>query len=117
VLVGDGAFQMTGMEISTASRYHMNPIIVVLNNEGFGTERPMIDGPFNDVAPWRYHLIPGIIGSGKGYLIRTEYEFVEAITEAKKSKELSILEVILDKNDISPQLRRLCQRFAKMVKS
>jgi TPP-dependent 2-oxoacid decarboxylase len=117
VLVGDGAFQMTGMEISTASRYHMNPIIVVLNNEGFGTERPMIDGPFNDVAPWRYHLIPGIIGSGKGYLIRTEYEFVDAITEAKKSKELSIIEVILDKNDISPQLRRLCQRFAKVVKS
>jgi thiamine pyrophosphate-dependent acetolactate synthase large subunit-like protein len=25
VIVGDGAFQMTGMEISTAVRYHLNP--------------------------------------------------------------------------------------------
>jgi thiamine pyrophosphate-dependent acetolactate synthase large subunit-like protein len=24
VIVGDGAFQMTGMEISTAIRYHLN---------------------------------------------------------------------------------------------
>ncbi len=116
-LVGDGAFQMTGMEISAAARYHMNPIIIVLNNGGFGTERPMIDGPFNDVAFWQYRLIPDMIGVGKGYLIKTENEFVKAITEAKRSKELSILEVILDKNDISPQLRKLCQRFAKGVKS
>ncbi|HEX4351110.1 MAG TPA: thiamine pyrophosphate-binding protein, partial [Verrucomicrobiae bacterium] len=41
VLVGDGAFQMTGMEISTALRYGLNPIVVVLNNRGYGTERPM----------------------------------------------------------------------------
>lgn len=51
VLVGDGAFQMTGMEVSTAARYKMDPIVIVLNNGGFGTERPMIDGAFNDVAP------------------------------------------------------------------
>jgi indolepyruvate decarboxylase len=48
VLVGDGAFQMTGMEVATAARYHLNPIIIVLNNLGYGTERPMLDGSFND---------------------------------------------------------------------
>ena len=31
VLVGDGAFQMTGMEISTAARFGLSPIVVVLN--------------------------------------------------------------------------------------
>src|SRR5262249_26048576 len=31
VIVGDGAFQMTGMEISTISRFALNPIIIVLN--------------------------------------------------------------------------------------
>ncbi|PVX24641.1 MAG: hypothetical protein CW691_07000 [Candidatus Bathyarchaeum sp.] len=50
VVVGDGGFQMTGVEISTAIRNHMNPIVIVLNNSGFGTERPMMDGAFNDVA-------------------------------------------------------------------
>src|SRR4029434_10919806 len=39
VIVGDGAFQMTGMEIATALRPNLNPIVVVLNNAGYGTER------------------------------------------------------------------------------
>jgi TPP-dependent 2-oxoacid decarboxylase len=116
VVVGDGAFQMTGMEISTAARYGMNPIIVVLNNRGFGTERPMIDGPFNDVAPWQFHRIPEITGSGKGYLATTEKEFFDALAGAKTSGEPSIIEAVLDPLDISPQLRRMCERLAKGVK-
>jgi indolepyruvate decarboxylase len=113
VLCGDGAFQMTGMEISTAGRYRMNPVVIVLNNSGFGTERPMIDGVFNDVAAWRYHRIPEIIGCGKGFLIRTEKDLADALKEAQALQELSLLEVMLDPDDISPQLRRLCERFAK----
>src|SRR5206468_1687574 len=35
VLVGDGAFQMTGMELSTAVRHKFNPIVIVLNNRGY----------------------------------------------------------------------------------
>jgi TPP-dependent 2-oxoacid decarboxylase len=116
VLVGDGAFQMTGMEVSVAARYGMNPIVVVLNNGGFGTERPMIDGPFNDVAQWRYHLVPAVLGSGKGYLVGTEDELAAALAEARESEELSVLEVVLAPDDISPQLRRLCERLAKGVK-
>ena len=52
VIVGDGAFQMTGMEISSAVRYNLNPIVIVLNNGGYGTERRLLDGPFNDLQPW-----------------------------------------------------------------
>ena len=37
VLVGDGAFQMTGMELSTVVRYGLNPIVVVLDNGGYAT--------------------------------------------------------------------------------
>ncbi len=116
VLSGDGAFQMTGMEVSTASRYHMNPIVIVLNNNGFGTERPMIDGLFNDVATWKYHKIPEIIGSGKGYLVQKDTELASALKEAYDSSELSIIEVILDQNDISPQLQKLCSIFSQGVK-
>jgi TPP-dependent 2-oxoacid decarboxylase len=116
VLVGDGAFQMTGMEISTAARYDMNPVVIVLNNGGFGTERPMIDGSFNDVASWKYHRIPDVIGKGRGFLVTTEDELAGALSEAKESKELSIIEVVLDPHDITPQLRRMCQRLAKGVK-
>ncbi len=64
VLVGDGAFQMTGMELGNIARYGMNPIVVVIDNDGYGTERPMLDGAFNDVRHWEYAGLPAVIGSG-----------------------------------------------------
>ena len=64
VLVGDGGFQMTGMELATVARYGLNPIVVLLNNRGYGTERQMQDGPYNDVWPWQYHRLPEDPGRG-----------------------------------------------------
>ena len=83
VIVGDGAFQMTGMEISTISRFTLNPVIIVLNNNGYGTERPMLDGPFNDVLRWNYYRIPEIIGHGKAFLIETEGQLEDSLSLLK----------------------------------
>lgn len=117
VVVGDGAFQMTGMEISTISRFGLNPIIIILNNNGYGTERPMLDGPFNDVLPWNYHRIPEIIGHGRGFVIETEGQLEESLSLAENiySKELCILDVHLDINDASPALQRLTEILGKRV--
>ena len=116
VVVGDGAFQMTGNELSTAIRNNMKAVVIVLNNSGFGTERPMMDGEFNDVANWNFYKLPLVFNGGQGFLIRTEQELVEAYAEVKCYAGVSILEVLLDPNDISPQLHRLCTHFlAKTV--
>jgi indolepyruvate decarboxylase len=118
VVVGDGAFQMTGMELSTALRYHINPIVIVLNNSGYLTERLMIDGKFNDLQRWDYSKIPFIIGGGKGYLVETEDQFDRAMHAAMRYiEEFSILEVRLDANDKSPALKRLAERLAGRIKS
>ncbi len=116
-IVGDGAFQMTGMELATAVRYNLNPIVIVLNNYGYGTERPMLDGSFNDVSEWRYSLIPQVFGAGKGFDIRTEDEFENAMNEASSITEtFCLLEVHLDPHDISPSLKRLTEALGKRVK-
>src|SRR5690606_22705325 len=39
VIVGDGAFQMTGMELSTIARHGFPTIVILLDNKGYGTER------------------------------------------------------------------------------
>jgi TPP-dependent 2-oxoacid decarboxylase len=117
VIVGDGAFQMTGMEISTIGRFALNPIIIVLNNNGYGTERPMLDGPFNDVLPWNYYRIPEVIGHGKGFVIETEDQLELSFSAAKNTyyQELCILDVRLDIHDGSPALQRLTESLGKMV--
>src|SRR5207248_10061563 len=52
VLVGDGAFQMTGTGVATAARLGINPIMLILNNEGYGTMRKTRDGAFTVSSPW-----------------------------------------------------------------
>ena len=118
VIVGDGAFQMTGMEISTISRFALNPIVIVLNNNGYGTERPMLDGPFNDVLSWNYHRIPEVVGHGKGFMIETEDQLEEALFAAENihSQEPCILDVRLDTHDGSPALRRLTESLGKKLR-
>ena len=117
VLVGDGAFQMTGMELSTIVRYGLNPIVIVLNNKGYGTERPMCDGSFNDLLPWQYHLIPQVLGSGLGFDIYTEDELEEALVRSQAYLEsFCLLNVNLDPQDSSPALKRLASALGKRVK-
>jgi TPP-dependent 2-oxoacid decarboxylase len=116
VLVGDGAFQMTGMELTSIARQGLNPIVIVLNNAGYGTERHIQDGPYNDVAPWQYHLLPAVIGSGKGFLVKTEDELENALRLAEdETKTWTVLDVHLDPLDRSPALDRLARNLAKRL--
>jgi indolepyruvate decarboxylase len=117
VLVGDGAFQMTGMELATIARFGLSPIVVVFNNRGYGTERPMLEGPFNDVHVWRYSRIPDVLGAGRGFDIETEKQLDEALRLSREyTQGFCILDVHLDPHDNSPALQRLTAALGKRVK-
>ncbi len=114
VFVGDGAFQMTGQELSTVARYGLNPIVFVLNNKGYTTERLIHDGPYNDVHEWAYHLLPQLLRKGWGCEVRTEGELDEALATARtNTQSFSIINVHLDKLDHSNALERLGKRLGK----
>lgn len=116
VLVGDGAFQMTGLELATIARYQLNPVVVVLNNNGYGTERHMQDGPYNDVWPLRYSRFPEILGVGRGFIVETEQELDRALIEAERSSDtFCLIEVRLSQLDRSPALDRLAARLARRL--
>jgi TPP-dependent 2-oxoacid decarboxylase len=117
VLVGDGAFQMTGLEVSTIARLGLNPIIVVLNNFGYATERPIQDGPFNDLQPWQYSRVPEVVGGGRGAIVTTEDELEAALEAAQRYVEgFTIIDVQLDPHDSSPGLKRLSESLAKKIR-
>ena len=112
VLVGDGAFQMTGMELTSIARQGLAPVIIVLNNKGYTTERYIREGKYNDIQDWRYDKIPEVIGEGWGCEVRTETEFVKAWNVAcSNAKSFSIINVHLDPYDNCPALKRLGKKL------
>jgi indolepyruvate decarboxylase len=116
VLVGDGAFQMTGMELATVVRQKLNPIVIVLDNHGYTTERAIQDGPYNDILNWRYHRLPDVLGAGWATIVRTEGEFADAWTQAVEQRgAFSLINVQLDAHDYCPALERLGKRMAENI--
>ena len=119
-IVGDGAFQMTGMELSTIVRKKMPVIVIVLNNGGYGTERLLHPGEFkfNDINSWQYDELPAVLGGGVGYVVRTEGDFETALAAAWADRTgPSVLHVHLDRKDCSRALARLGEMMQKTVVS
>ena len=118
VICGDGAFQMTGQELSTIVRHGFDPVVIVLDNGGYGTERKLHAGEweFNNIHSWNYDRLPEIYGGGKGYRVATEGEFDEAIQLAWDDRSAaSVVHVMISQEDHSRTLRRLAERMSHTV--
>ncbi len=115
VLVGDGAFQMSLSELSSHLDNKLNTIVFVLNNKGYTTERFLLEGKFNDIRNWNYHKVTELLGGGTGFYVETEEELEAAVSAALKSKELTIVNVSVSSNDVSPALRRMMGNLSKRV--
>src|SRR5262249_7850911 len=116
--VGAGPSQCTGRDLSTIPPNRLNPIVVVLNNHGYTTERFLLDGSFNDIRDWAYHKIPDVVGAGMGLEVRTAGELDRALGAALKNVEsFSLINVHIDPYDRSPALDRLAERLSKIVTS
>ena len=107
VVVGDGAFAMTALEAATCAFHGIPAIIVVLDNFGYGTQRPILDGPFNDIPPIAADKLVEAFGAGRGFEVTTRAHLDSALTEAVASDELCIIRVKLPKDGRSAALERL----------
>ena len=107
VVVGDGAFAMTGLEAGTCAHHGIPVIVVVLDNAGYGTQRPIVDGPFNDIPAMAADRLTEVFGTGRGFLATTARELDDALAFAVASNELSIIRVRLPRDGRSAALERL----------
>lgn len=112
VLVGDGAFQMTGWELGNCQRYGFDPIVIVFNNRSWEMLRTFSPGAtYNDLSDWHFADIASSLG-GKGVRVQTLREFSAALEQAwHNSGKFQLIEVMLDRGVISDTLRRFVQGF------
>jgi len=115
VIVGDGAFPMCCGELATIYRLGLNPIVVVLNNKGYLSERFFQDGPYNDILELNYHEYPKVLGGGSGMKATTEEELDEAFLRALNSDKLFIINAVVDTWAATPGLKRMMGSLAKKV--
>jgi TPP-dependent 2-oxoacid decarboxylase len=112
ILVGDGAFQMTGQEVSTMIRLGINPIVMVWNNDGYQIERIIHEGSFNDLQNWNYSMAPQYLGGGWGAKVSTEDELEEALVRTKaEPHRLALIEVVTDRWDLSLPMAKAYEAF------
>ena len=106
VLVGDGAFQMTGPEIAHAPAYNCNPVIVLLNNNRWEMLQAFFPhARYNETVAWPFARLAELWG-GRGFEVLSARQFRDALAEAWRDERHALIEVSLAKGDISIVLRR-----------
>jgi indolepyruvate decarboxylase len=115
VLVGDGAFQMTGPEISHAPEYQCNPVIVLFNNTRWEMLQAFFpDARYNSTVAWPFSKLAELWG-GRGFVARTPREFREALALAWAGHTFALIDVTLAPGDVSPILRGFVHAFKARV--
>ncbi len=116
-IIGDGAFQMTGLELSTAAKYGMAPVVIVLNNDGYGTQRHIVDGAFNNIQPWDYTQVTALVRAGRSVRVNTKGALEAALKDAATAKDMVVIEAIIPRDDCSKSLRRMGEKLGELRRS
>jgi indolepyruvate decarboxylase len=107
ILVGDGAFQMTGWELGNCKRYGWDPIVLVFNNaswEMLRTFQP--ESTFNDLGHWGFAEMAAGLG-GDGVRVGTRGELKAALDQAIVTRgRFQLIEVTIPRGVLSATLAR-----------
>ncbi|HEX3504675.1 MAG TPA: indolepyruvate/phenylpyruvate decarboxylase [Xanthobacteraceae bacterium] len=112
VLVGDGAFQMTGWELGNCARYGLDPIVVLFNNRSWEMLRVFQpESRFNNLDDWHFADIAHSLG-GVGERVTTRRELAAALERAVVRRgRFSLIEIMLPRGVTSDTLARFVSGF------
>ncbi len=114
LLIGDGSALLTIQEIAVMIKEEINPVIVLVNNDGYTVERA-IHGEnqhYNDIPACDWQVMPKAFGAtdNNSLLLRvkTAGELKDALKRAANATDKFVmLEVITDKHDVPPLLKEV----------
>ncbi|MEV8311856.1 thiamine pyrophosphate-binding protein [Streptomyces flavidovirens] len=112
LLIGDGAAQLTVQELGTIGRHRLNPIVVLVDNDGYTIERIThgLRAEYNEIANWRWSQIPAALGVPNPLVLsaRTPAALDRALSEAVATTDrLVLIEAFTGKYDVPPALKNL----------
>ena len=112
LITGEGSHQMTAQEISQFGRHGLQPIIFVLNNSGYLSERMLCKDmalSYNDIAAWNYGELPHALGCKGWFTARVSScgALDGALKTAEQSGHAAYIEVITDAYDAPPMYKKL----------
>jgi indolepyruvate decarboxylase len=118
ILVGDGAFQMTGWELGNCQRYGWDPVVVVFNNASWEMLRAFEpDANFNALGTWDFASMAAGMG-GDGHLVRTCGELDRALTRAWAVRgRFQLIDVRIAQGERSPTLSRFVEAVKRLSTS
>jgi indolepyruvate decarboxylase len=107
VIVGDGAFQMTGTELAKHVELGLRPIVILLNNGGYGMLEA-IDGPrrYYDRRNWDYPGLARSLGA-QAESVAGPAELAAALARAEASPGAYMIEAYTARDDLSPVMARI----------
>ena len=113
ILVGDGAFQMTGWELGNCRRYGWDPIVLVFNNESWEMLRTFQpESSFNDLGRWDFAQMAAGLG-GDGVRVSTCGQLKAALDKAVATRgRFQLIDIAIPRGVLSTTL----QRFVAGVK-
>ena len=107
VLVGDGAFQMTGWELGNCRRLGLNPIVLLFNNTAWGMLKAFQkDTGYNDLDDWHFAEHAETMG-GRGTRVATPAQLTAALEQAHNDEScFQLIEIMLPTDVFSRTLTR-----------
>jgi indolepyruvate decarboxylase len=112
LITGEGSHQMTGQEISQFGRCGLRPIVFVLNNSGYLSERMLCKDmalAYNDIAAWNYAELPHALGCQRWFTARVSSCGVldDALKTAEQADGAAYIEVVTDAYEAPPMYKKL----------
>lgn len=107
ILVGDGAFQMTGWELGNCRRLGIDPIVVLFNNRSWEMLRAFQpESGFNDLDDWHFAQAASALG-GEGVRVGTRAELAAALEKASTTRgRFQLIEAMIPRGVLSATLSR-----------
>lgn len=107
VLVGDGAFQMTGNEIATLQNLKIPTTVVLINNKSY----KMLESfdqyrSYYDLNNWNYVQFSNALHCN-GVQVDSTIRLKEELKKAEETPGVTLIEVVIDKNNHPPIMKKI----------